>query len=42
MWIYKPNNKQFADRKQIKNYVGGCNKLKKAIKENQILIIYDR
>lgn len=40
MFIYKPTNKQFNNRKQIKQYLGGNNALNRAMRNKEIIIIY--
>ena len=40
MYYYKPKQILFSNRKEIKDYLGGTNALKNAMKEKQIIVIY--
>lgn len=40
MMIYKPHNKLFGSRKELKQYLGGTGKYNKALKNGDIYNIY--
>lgn len=40
MMIYRPHNKLFSTRKELKLYLGGTNKYNKALKNGDIYNIY--
>lgn len=41
MFYYKPKQILFENRKEIKEYLGGTNALNKALKNDEIIIIYN-
>ena len=40
MMIYKPHNKLFGSRKELKQYLGGTGRYNKALKNGDIYNIY--
>lgn len=38
-WFYKPHNKWFENRKQVKDYLGGISKFNHALKNKDVIFI---
>ena len=38
-WLYKPDNKWFDTRKEVKDYLGGLSAFNKAFKKKDIIFI---